>query len=195
MDSARVAAGRVTAQRVRRGVGQVERREHAAAVGVRQRAHAQVAVGRERGELGDERAVVVEALLGPVAAQPALELREVLGVLAHARERHLMGAKRPLDRDAVDLARAGPALRRAQHDRRPARRARRVRAAGRARRAGSRGSRACAASSAAAKSRCTLRGIVAGDDARGVAVAAQQREQVLLAARGRARSGRRSCAR
>ena len=46
-------------------------------------------------------------------------------------QRHLVGAEGALDRHAVDLLRAGPALRRAQHDRRPARpRARRRRARG-----------------------------------------------------------------
>ena len=88
---------------------------------MRQRAHAQVAVRRERRELGDERAALVEELLGPVAAHPPLEQREVLGVLADAAERHLVGAEGALDLDAVDLVRAGPALRRAQDDRRPAR--------------------------------------------------------------------------
>ena len=37
------------------------------------------------------------------------------------RERHLVRAPRALDRQPVDLLRAGPALRRAQHDHRPAR--------------------------------------------------------------------------
>ena len=76
-------------------------------------------VGRERPELIDERTLLVELHLGLVAAQPILEHREVVGVLAHAGEGHLVGAERPLDLDAVDDIGAGPALRRAQHDRGP----------------------------------------------------------------------------
>ena len=41
--------------------------------------------GASAGELGRERAVVVEQLLGPVGAHPGLELREVLGVGRAAR--------------------------------------------------------------------------------------------------------------
>ena len=40
---------------------------------------------------------------------------------AHLGERHLVRAKGPFDRLSIDLLRAGPALRRAQHDHRPAR--------------------------------------------------------------------------
>ena len=86
------------------------------------RAHPLLA-GRARARASSSTSVaaLVEALLGPVAAHPLLQHRQVLGVLAHVAERHLVGAEGALDLQAVDLARAGPALRRAQHDRRPAR--------------------------------------------------------------------------
>ena len=55
------------------------------------RAHAALPLRREGLQLGDERAVVVKELLGVVAAQPLLELHEVLG-LVH-RDRHLVRAE------------------------------------------------------------------------------------------------------
>ena len=67
--------------------------------------------------------------LGVIAAHPRLERRELRGIGAHGGERHLVRAERALDRQAVDHLRAGPALRRAQHDRRPARRTASVRRA------------------------------------------------------------------
>ena len=45
----------------------------------------------------------------------------MVGVLPHVGHRHLVGAPRSLDRDAVDRRRARPALRGAQDDHRPAR--------------------------------------------------------------------------
>ncbi len=63
----------------------------------------------------------VEQLLGSVGAQPFLELAQVLGVALQIGERNLVGAKRALRGQPVDDLRAGPALRRAQHDHRPAR--------------------------------------------------------------------------
>ncbi|MDQ0893382.1 hypothetical protein QFZ26_000937 [Agromyces ramosus] len=89
---------------------------HDAAVRMRAGAHAQLAARAQRIELGDGAPVVVEELLGPVRTQPRLEQREVLGVLAHAGERHLVRVERPLDLHAVDDARARPPLRGAQHD-------------------------------------------------------------------------------
>ena len=65
--------------------------------------------------------MLVEQLLGSVAPEPRLELRQVLGIRAHLRQRHLVRAPRSLDRQPVHRLRARPALRRAQHDHRPAR--------------------------------------------------------------------------
>ncbi len=100
-------------------VGQVERLEHAPTVGVRVRAHAALAAGRELRERRHQPALIVEQLFGPVAAHPLLELVQVVGVVAHVRERHLVRTERALDRLAVDDLRAGPTLQRPQHDRRP----------------------------------------------------------------------------
>ena len=108
-------------QRVVGVVGQVERPEHAAAVGVRIRAEPAVATGRERGQLGAEPAVVVEELLRPIAPHPALEQGEVRGILPHPVHRHLVRAESALDRQAVDRLGPRPALGRAEHDRGPAR--------------------------------------------------------------------------
>ncbi len=92
-----------------------------AAVGMRARAHPQLAVGRQRGQLRQRRAVGVEQLLRPVGAHPRLQRGEVVRALGESGERHLVRAERPLDLHAVDLCRPGPALGRAQDDHRPAR--------------------------------------------------------------------------
>ena len=84
-------------------------------------AHPQLALGRLRGDLGSHRSGVIEQLLGPVGPKPFLELGEVLRVRPYGGERHLMGAERPLGGQAVDLLRARPPLRCAQHDHRPPR--------------------------------------------------------------------------
>ncbi len=102
-------------------VGQGEVTQQLAAVGMRVRAHPPVARRREAGELGDQAAVGVEELLGPVAVQPPLQLRQVLGVVVDLRDRHLMGSPRALDLCAVDDARAGPALRGTKDDHGPRR--------------------------------------------------------------------------
>ena len=62
----------------------------------------------------------VEQLLGPVAAHPRLELPQVVGVLGQPRQRDLVGSVRALDLLAVHHRGAGPALRGAEHDHRPA---------------------------------------------------------------------------
>ena len=77
--------------------------------------------GASAASSGDELAVGVEQRLRLVAAHPGLELRQLLGVVAGIGHRHLVRAEGALDRVAVDLLRAGPALGRAQDDGRPAR--------------------------------------------------------------------------
>ena len=84
-------------------------------------AHAAVALGRQVGQLRHEAAALVEELLRTVALHPRLEEAEVVGVGAHLAQRHLVGAPRALDRQAVDEGGAGPALGAAQDDHRPAR--------------------------------------------------------------------------
>ena len=100
---------------------QLDRRQRLAqpAVRVRRRGHPLVADGRERPELGDEPAGLVEQRLRRVRPQPFLQHPQVLGVLGQARQRHLVRAEGALHLDAVDHVGAGPALRRAQDDRRP----------------------------------------------------------------------------
>ena len=108
-------------QRVVGIVGQVERPEHAAAVGVRIRAEPAVAAGRERGQLGAQPAPVVEQLLRSIVPHPAVEHRQVGGIFPHAVHRHLVRAEGALDRQAVHRPGPGPALGRAEHDRGPPR--------------------------------------------------------------------------
>jgi hypothetical protein len=84
-------------------------------------AHPAVALRRQGGQLRDEGAGVVEELLRPVRAQPRLKHGEVARVVVHVGDRDLVRAPRALDLDAVDHVRPGPALRRPEHDHRPAR--------------------------------------------------------------------------
>ena len=84
-------------------------------------AHAPRALGRELFQLGDEPAGFVEQLLRLVALHPVFELLEVLGIIAHTRQRHLVGAPEAFDLVAINFLRARPALRAAQDDHRPAR--------------------------------------------------------------------------
>ena len=53
--------------------------------------------GASARERVDERTVGFEQLLGPVAAQPLLELRQVRRVVAHLGQRHLVRAPGALD--------------------------------------------------------------------------------------------------
>ena len=98
-------------------------------------------------------------------------------MVAHLGERHLVRAPGALGRQPVDQLRAGPALRRAQHDHRPARPRRSLVA--RARAAGSRRSRRATSSSVAAISPCISVGVRALDEPRRVAVALEQRPQLV----------------
>ncbi len=164
-------------------------------VGVRVGAHPPGPVGAKARSSGRSRPVVVEELLGAVAAHPLLELRAVLGVGAGLGQRHLMGAEGPLDREPVDHLRAGPALRRAQHDHRPG--AVRTPPAPEPLRASGLDDRDVVehASSVAASSWCTVDRVVAGDEVRLVAVAAHQRRPARPRGSGPARWGWRSCSR
>ena len=54
------------------------------------------------------------------ASELVQQYRDYLfGVVSDVRERHLVRAKRPFDREPVQLLRAGPAFWRPEHDRRP----------------------------------------------------------------------------
>ena len=65
--------------------------------------------------------IPAEELVGPVAEQPSLERLDVFRAGRQVVERNLVRAPVALGRLAVDLPRAGPPLRRAQHDHGPAR--------------------------------------------------------------------------
>ncbi len=138
-------------------VGQLEVAQQQPAVGVRVRAHPPLAGRRERGQLVTAaRRRLVEQLLGTVGAQPRLELGQVLGLVADVGQRHLVGAERALGGEPVDDLGTGPALRRAQHDHRPARPRRDRPPRGLA--AGSRRSPRTTSSSVAAISWCIVAG-------------------------------------
>ena len=114
-------AGRLDGDGVVAEVGQRKRLEQQAAVRARVRAHSPVALRWQRRQGRDQGAAGVEELLGPVALQPVLELLEVGEVRSGLGERHLVRAPRALRRLPVDLLGARPPLRRAHHDHRPAR--------------------------------------------------------------------------
>ena len=89
-----------------------------AAVSVRIVAHPAVTF---RGELGDFRlqpTVFTEKLFRSVAFHPGFKDADVLGLI-HVAHRHLMTSPVILTLLAIDFRRAGPALRRAEHDHRP----------------------------------------------------------------------------
>ena len=71
-------------------VRQLEVAQQHAPVRVGIGAHPALADGREGAQLGDEPPVGVEQLLGPVAAQPLLELAAMVVVRARLGERHLV---------------------------------------------------------------------------------------------------------
>ena len=78
-------------------VGQLEVGQQEAAVGVRVGAHSPLA---DRGEVADgldRGTVLVEELFGPVAAEPRLELGQMLGVGADLGQGKLVGPERSLD--------------------------------------------------------------------------------------------------
>ncbi len=101
------------------GQGQVAQQQ--AAVGVRVGAETAAALGQAVEDLCGGPAVLVEQFLRAVGAQPGFQLGEVGGVGADLVERDLVGAPGALDRHAVHLVRAGPALGGAQDDHRPVR--------------------------------------------------------------------------
>ncbi len=108
--SARTAPGLGTSHRVLAEIGQAEIAQQQAAVGVRIRAHAAIAFGRQFGQFGNQPAGVIEQLFGLVASHPLFENREMLGLGAHLAERHLVGAPRVFDGHAVHFLGAGPAF-------------------------------------------------------------------------------------
>src|ERR1700761_520425 len=95
-------------------------------------AHAACTERRQCLQLRDEAAAFVEQSFGPVAAHPALEDFEMRGIGFYAVDGDLVRAPKTFDLLAVDFLRAGPSLRAAQHDHRPARTLAAAVAAGRA---------------------------------------------------------------
>ncbi len=92
-----------------------------AAVGVRIRAHATVALGRQFGQFRFQAALFIEELFGSVAPQPVFQELEVFGMCGRVGERHLVRPEGAFDRQAIDYLRSGPALGRIQDDHRPTR--------------------------------------------------------------------------
>src|SRR5207248_3988525 len=148
----------------------------AASVRVRAGAHPLLPSGRQRREEIPGSARVVEQLPRLVGLHPGLEAAQVIGILPDLRDRDLVRAERALDLDAVDGLRSGPPLGRAEHDHRPTR---------------TPGGAAAGAllnladSVVAGIQRRRQRGmdagwIVPGDDERLVAMAAQQRGDLLV---------------
>ena len=156
---------------------QVKFYQELAAVGVRIGAHSRVAPRCQCSELRDELPVWVKQFLRLIRAHPRLERLQVVLVRADFAERHLMGAPRAFDGHAVDLLGPRPSLRRRKDDHRPAR-------AGAPFAVGAR----CALGLADLR-QCVVEGrgdvfvhdgrVVALDDDRRPAVAAEQLEELL----------------
>ncbi len=111
----RLDLGRVVAE-----VGQHQRLEQLAAVGVRVGAHPARPLWHQGVDLPGRGAVPVEELLGPVGAHPLLKGHQMVGVVAHPGQRHLVGAPGALHRVPVDLLGPGPPLGRTEDDHGPA---------------------------------------------------------------------------
>ena len=156
------------ARRRRRSRGSRAARGRAAARR-RSRAGSRSSAARPAGasarELGHERAALVEQLLGPVAAQPLLELAQVLRVVAHVR-RAAPGASATCPRPAARRPPSGPVQPFGVRRTIIGQRGRSVGRPG-ARLAGSRRSRRAPSSSAAASRRCTASGSSPVDEAAG----------------------------
>ncbi|MGX1246957.1 hypothetical protein RKD46_008061 [Streptomyces pseudovenezuelae] len=104
---------------VRLQFGQRQFAHQQSAVGVRCRAEPAGALGHAGQHLLGRAPLVVEQFPRVIGAQPRLQLPQVLGVVPDGGQRDLVGAPGALDREAVDLGGAGPALRSAQDDHRP----------------------------------------------------------------------------
>src|SRR5262249_38206723 len=90
-------------------------------VGMRVGTHAAVACGCECGKFGTEAGGAVKKRLGVVAAHPMLQQAQVLRLVSHLIDRHLVGAPETLNFLSVHLFRTSPAFRGAHDDERPPR--------------------------------------------------------------------------
>ncbi len=81
-------------------------------------AHAPLPLRGEGRDLGAQAARAVEKLFGSVASHPALERRDMAG-LSHVVDGHLVGPPGVLDGTSVNFLRTGPALGAAQDDHGP----------------------------------------------------------------------------
>ncbi len=172
-------AGRIERDREIAKVGERQRREQRTAIGMRVRAHPAMPGRRELRDFRTDLAARVEQLGGAIAAHPRIELREMLGLL-EIGDRDLVRAPRAFDRQAIDDLGPGPAFRRLEHDHRPARTGGR----GGGRGAGVGLDRLDRVEHRIERRRHLLmeqRGIVALDEIRLVAVAAQQIGQLVAA--------------
>src|SRR5262245_8477882 len=86
---------------------------------MRASAHSMVSFRSQRRHLGHQASAVIEELLRFVAAHPQVEQLQVIRVVPHTRERHLVSPERTFNRNAIDNLWPGPAFRRTQDDHRP----------------------------------------------------------------------------
>ena len=107
--------------RVAAEVGELEVATQQPAVCMRIGAHPALTRWRQGPEFGHESALRVEQRLWLVAPQPVLEELQPGRIAADVGEGHLVRAPRSLDLVAADLLRPAPAFRRPEHNHRPAR--------------------------------------------------------------------------
>ena len=81
-----------------------------AAVGMRIRAHASFALGRQFGQFRFQAALRIEEFLRPVAPQPVFQQLEVFGMGGRVGERHLVRPEGAFNLQAIDHLRPRPAL-------------------------------------------------------------------------------------
>ena len=95
--------GLIDGDRVVAEVRKQERLPQLAAVGVGIGAHAPFAGGRKLPEFGNQRALLIEELLRPIAAHPLLDDPQMLGIGLHVQHRNLVGSPEAFDSVAIDL--------------------------------------------------------------------------------------------
>ncbi len=102
-------------------VGRIQLAAQASAVGIGRSAHPLLTLRRQRAQLRSQSALLVEQRLRLIAAHPLFQNLTVAVIFATGGDRHLMRAPEILDFFAVDGFWTGPAFRAAQNNHRPAR--------------------------------------------------------------------------
>src|SRR6516225_12335793 len=83
--------------------------------------HSAVSLGRKLFQFRNQATILVEQLFRLLVAHPLLEDAQLLGVLFHLGQRHLVCTPKAFEPVTAHLLRSAPAFRSAQYDHRPPR--------------------------------------------------------------------------